>query len=383
VKINSLGLSNIVKDKSTSTAQELIQFPARVVDIILNDQHPEVSDGSLEASEALGAIKFRPLHLKVDESDPTILEVAYPIDSNFKNYPLLNEIVFVTPAPSLDRGEDGQVRNTRYYYKTVINLWNNPHHNAWPDQLQNPGEPDLGYNFEDKSNVAPLLPSQGDVIIEGRQGQTLRFTGTDFEKKFVEVNDQKPITIISNGKPGGDPSTPVIENIDDDPASIYMVEDHTVKLTQANEKRDAWDSEPDKADAYQGAQVLINSGRLFFNAKEESILLSGTEAIGGNAKTVSWDGEEYVALDATKVYLGTEAFNEREPVLLGATTQDWMKQLLSELERLGKALAAVAPAGSSAAGLTQIKTHGASMAAPLAQIKKAIDDLDSLKVFTE
>lgn len=85
----------------------------------------------------------------------------------------------------------------------------------------------------------------------------------------------------------------------------------------------------------------------------------------------------------TKVYLGTEAFGEREPVLLGATTQDWMKQLLSELERLGKALAAVAPAGSSAAGLTQIKTHGASMAAPLAQIKKAIDDLDSLKVFTE
>jgi len=60
-----------------------------------------------------------------------------------------------------------------------------------------------------------------------------------------------------------------------------------------------------------------------------------------------------------------------------------MKDLLSELERLGKALAGVVPAGSSAAGLTQIKSHGASMAGPLGQIKSAIDDLDSLKVFTE
>jgi hypothetical protein len=260
-------------------------------------------------------------------------------------------------------------------------MWNNPHVNAFPDTQQ--GLEDLGYNFEDKANVAPLQPFQGDVIIEGRQGQTVRFTGVDHEQMFVENNDQKPITIISNGKSGASPDSTIVENIDDDPASIYMVEDHTVSLTQANEKRDAWDGEPDKADAYQGAQILINSGRLYFNAKEESILLSGTEAVAGNANTISWDGQEYVALDATKVYLGTEAFGEREPVLLGATTQAWMKDLLSELERLGKALAGVAPAGSSAGGLTQIKAHGASMAAPLGQIKKAIDDLDSLKVFTE
>mgnify|MGYP005623516111 CR=1 FL=1 len=377
-----LSFDNIIGNKTRVSNSGKGIFAGRVVDIILNDQHPEVSDGTYEASEALGAIKFRVIGNETDESDATLLDIAYPINSNFKNYPLLNEIVLIFNAPSLDRGED-QTMNTRFYYQTIVNLWNTPHHNAWPDEKQNPGDPDLGYNFEDKANVAPLQPAQGDVIIEGRQGQSIRFTGTDFEKKFVETNDQKPITIISNGKIGATPDTPVVENIDDDPASIYLVEDHTVKLTQANEKRDAWESEPDKADAYQGAQVLINSGRLFFNAKDESILLSATEAIGGNAKTISFDGEDYVALDATKVYLGTEAFGEREPVLLGATTQDWMRQLLSELERLGKALAAVAPAGSSAAGLTQIKSHGASMGAPLAQIKKAIDDLDSIKVFTE
>lgn len=374
------GLQGYVYKKPTSSKPSPEVFVARVVDIILDDSHDDWS--TFGEIEALGAIRFRVIGEQQDESDPKLLDLAFPLNPNFKNYPVLNELVLVTTAPSM-KVDQSNILNTNFYYSTIVNLWNSPHHNAFPDTFANSGEPDLGYNFEDKANVAPLQPSQGDVILEGRQGQSVRFTGTDFEKKFVEVNEQKPITIISNGKAAADPSTPVVENIDDDPASIYMVEDHIVKLTQANEKRDAWDSEPDKADTYQGSQVIINAGRLFFNAKEESILLSGTEAIGGNAKTISWDGEDYVAVDATKVYLGTEAFGEREPVLLGATTQAWMKDLLSELERLGKALAAVVPAGSSAGGLAQIKSHGASMGAPLGQIKKAIDDLDSLKVFTE
>lgn len=374
------GLEAYVHRRPTAVDSTSESFPARVVDIILNDTHEDWS--TFGEIEALGAIRFRVIGQQQDESDPALLDIAYPMNSNFKNYPLLNEIVIITTAPSIEKDES-IINHRRFFYNSIVNIWNNPHHNAFPDTYQNPGDPDLGYNFEDKANVAPLQPAQGDVLIEGRQGQSVRFTGTDFEKKFVEVNDQKPITIISNGKAEADPSTPVVENIDDDPASIYLVEDHTVLLTQANDKRDAWDSEPDTADSYQGSQVLINSGRLFFNAKEESVLFSAVDAVAGNANTISFDGQEYVALDATKVYLGTEAFGEREPVLLGATTQDWMRQLLSELERLGKALAGVVPAGSSAGGLTQIKSHGASMASPLGQIKKAIDDLDSIKVFTE
>jgi len=377
VKFTS-GLDSFLLSSNTSTTSLAQVIPVRVVDIILDDTHPEWE--KYGQMEALGAIKYRVIGEYQDESDPTLLDVAYPMNTNIKNFPLLNEIVLVTSAPALDR-DGSNVNNTRPYYTTIVNIWNNPHVNSFPDTQQ--GLEELGYNFEDKANVGPLQPFQGDLILEGRQGQTIRFTGVDHDKMFVENNDQKAITIISNGKIGASPDATVVENIDDDPTSIYMVEDHIVKLTQANEKRDAWDGEPDKADTYQGAQVLVNSGRLFFNAKEESILLSATDAIGGNAKRVSFDGEEYVAVDATKVYLGTEAFGEREPVLLGATTQAWMKDLLSELERLGKALAAVVPAGSSAGGLAQIKSHGASMASPLGQIKKAIDDLDSLKVFTE
>ena len=81
-----------------------------------------------------------------------------------------------------------------------------------------------------------------------------------------------------------------------------MGSDHKFDLTQANDKRDAWDSEPDKANTYKGNQILLNGGRLFFNAKEEGIFLSAVEGIGLNGKVVGIDGEDYVALDATKVY---------------------------------------------------------------------------------
>tara|TARA_B110000977_G_scaffold132090_1_gene168202 strand:+ start:3405 stop:4544 length:1140 start_codon:yes stop_codon:yes gene_type:complete len=367
-------------EKSVTDDLKIVGLPARVVDIILDDTHDEWSDqGEIEA---LGAIKYRIIGVEQDESDPLELDIAYPLNSAFKVYPLLNEIVLLYSLPDILR-DDADAKADKMYYTTPLAMWNNPEANPFPDTLQNPGDAELGYEFEAKNNVAPLQPFQGDVTIEGRQGQSIRFTGVDHSLVEIDNDDQKPITIISNGKEGADPDTPIVEVIDDDPASIYLLSDHTVSLTQANEKRDAWDGEPDLADAYKGSQVMINSGRLFFNAKEESILFSATDAIGGNAKRVSFDGEDYVALDATKVYLGTAAFDEREPVLLGKTTQDWMKQLLDELKRLGKALAAVVPAGSSAGGLAQIKSHGASMGAPLSSIKSAIDDLDSEKVFTE
>ena len=376
--LNKGGLDSLFSSKVKAKDSTSGLIPVRVVDIILDDTHPEWD--KYGKMEALGAIKYRVIGEYQDESDATLLDVAFPLNFNFKSYPLLNEIVLLTAAPAIDRDE-ANVNNSRSYYTTIVNLWNNPHNNAFPDTKQ--GLEELGYNYEDKANVGPLQPFQGDLTVEGRQGQTLRFTGVDHDQMFVKNDNQKAITIISNGKVGASADSTVVENINDDPASIYMVEDHKIELSQANSKRKAWNSGPEEGDAYKGSQVMINSGRLFFNAKEENILLSAVEDIGGNAARVSWDGEEYVAVDATKVYLGTAAFKEKEPVLLGATTQDWMRDLLSELQRLGKALAGVSTAGSSAPGLAQIKSHGASMAGPLGSIKKAIDDLDSIKVFTE
>ena len=71
-------------------------LPVRVVDILLDDTHPEWD--KYGKMEALGAIKYRVIGEFGDESDPTLLDVAYPMNFNFKAYPLLN--LFGSPASS-------------------------------------------------------------------------------------------------------------------------------------------------------------------------------------------------------------------------------------------------------------------------------------------
>ena len=138
---------NLFSKKSGDLSKPEGAVPVRVVDIILDDTHPEWD--KYGKMESLGAIKYRVIGEFGDESDPLLLDVAYPMNFNFKAYPLLNEIVLLQSAPAIDRDE-ANADNSRAYYTSIVNLWNNPHVNAFPDTQQ--GIEDLGYNYEDKAN---------------------------------------------------------------------------------------------------------------------------------------------------------------------------------------------------------------------------------------
>jgi len=119
-----------------------------------------------------------------------------------------------------------------------------------------------------------MQPFPGDLIFEGRQGQSVRFTGYKSKKNiFVDdSNNGKPLLIISNGQESvGNGYDHIIEDIDKDSSSIYLTSDHKIKLTQSRDKYDSLNRKPKKANEYKGSQVLINSGRLIFNSKEEDI----------------------------------------------------------------------------------------------------------------
>ena len=66
---------------------------------------------------------------------------------------------------------------------------------------------------------------------------------------------------------------------------------------------------PDQPNIYQGKQVIINSDRLVFNAKEDSILLYSNEAIGFSTNgsfhfdTGILDENKFV-VNAPNIYLG-------------------------------------------------------------------------------
>ena len=108
-------------------------------------------------------------------------------------------------------------------------------------------EPKPGNTFEEKSNIRNLFPNEGDVIIEGRFGNSIRFGSTAKQSKenknvespwSTEGQEGNPITIIRNGQSQVDlPFNnwfPIYEDIQNDDSSIYMTSGQTIPVVLAS-----------------------------------------------------------------------------------------------------------------------------------------------------
>lgn len=357
---------------------------ARVVDIILDSSHDKYQE--LGATLSLNGVFFRPLGSPVKEEEDLVY-FAYASSKDVAKVPLIGEIVEIFRGPSEEIDGD-KVTSIKTYYRGIVDIWNNPHQSAFPDTYEDSSQADnveLGYGFEERPDIRPLQAYPGDVIFQGRLGQTIRFSGTEHPENIYtdSQNNGLPFTIIRNGQREiGEGDAPIVEDINRDGTSIYLMSDHSVPLEQANYKRLSYDDVPDEAHVYKGNQLLINSGRIFLNAKEESLLLSGTESVGLNAKTVNLDGEKYIALDADKIYLGEKArrTNRKEPVVLGLQYEAWLKDLLSILKGMATDFSTVLTPPQAAAALAK---QGISMKGRLPALEAAIVNTLSKKVYSE
>ena len=155
-----------------------ILIPARVVDVILDSTHPEFEKYGKWA--AIGAVKYKPLNKQSLSDTPQDLPIAYPLQSHIKHIPLKDEVVLITVSPS-EVLNDSSTGNKNYYLD-IVNLWNHPHHNAHPGLNK---QPEFGNTFEEAADINPMLPFEGDVIVEGRFGNSLRFGSTNLSKDVV------------------------------------------------------------------------------------------------------------------------------------------------------------------------------------------------------
>ncbi len=92
---------------------------------------------------------------------------------------------------------------------------------------------------------------------------------------------------------------------------------------------------PSAPNLYEGKQAIINSDRILFNAKEDSIFLFSKESIGFSTNgSIHFNTSEnsetsFFIVNAPKIYLGMEGDNYPiEPALLGNKTEKWLKELL-------------------------------------------------------
>lgn len=359
-------LRSIVQTISNISKSEII-VPARVVDIILDSSHPEFEEYG--HFTAIGAIKYAVLNKNIDESNPRSLPVAFPLQSHIKHIPLKNEIVLIISSPSelLDQSPS----NVKNYYLDIINLWNHPHHNAFPSSSN--GEIDLGNDFKELTDINPMYPFEGDIILEGRQGQSLRFSTGISDKTPWTGKQGNPITIISNGQvTTEDGFTPITENIDVDFSSIYLTSDQQIKLTPA-QNFNLFSPKP--VDLYNNSQFLANSDRIVLNGRD-SILSTASNQIGIKAANIYVEGTSNIYVNAQKIRFGE---NNMQPVLKGTDTVRLLKELLSELRSLGNVLTRSATPQT----VVNLLDAGTSLIERTTSLEGRLTDLKSTKTYTE
>jgi hypothetical protein len=351
---------------------------ARVTDIILNENHPGFS--SLGEWLSIGTVFFEIIGNGPLKSP--LSTTAIPLLPNSKNYPLVNELILLFLLPNKDGLTNKNNATTKqYYYLNTISVWNNQHINAYPD-LQNqttiqPTEnksyqeiedgqtrkstqeevkynynsPLVGGTFIERSNIHPLLSYAGDVIIEGRWGNSIRFGSTTSSPNTAYNNDWSnsgengnPITILRNGQPTNSSETgylPIVENINEDLSSIYLTSNQQIPLiTEFRSYPAIKTMQPETIGSYIGSQVILNSDRLIFNAKNDSIIMNSQQSIAissiGDIGLYSRDNE--ITIQSKKrVNLGES--NAKQSVMLGSNFTRDFEDLLKKLKILSDTLA--------------------------------------------
>lgn len=293
---------------SPTTQQELVHEVV-VIDVITNESHTSyASDGY-----NIGAIKYRALKGDMYREENT-LNWALPLDANITEYPLINEIVMIHSIMN------------RFYYTRSINTTSrvtahpvhgineemspaiSPTKRAQDYRLHTSEKKGtetvnrrLGKYFVDRDDVYRLRHDEGDIVFEGRSGQSIRFgaswkSGTMFQSK---QKDQQPNIIL---RVGPDPSqTPKIgkfglirENIDKDASSIYMVSDQLVPITYATKGSETHAASiNDFPSKLEGNQIVINTGRFIMNAKSDKIM-------GFSLNGIHWTTSKNFTVDTDK-----------------------------------------------------------------------------------
>jgi len=364
-------------------------FYGRVVDIILDSKHPKYKQ--MGSALAINGCFYVTVSSSgdVDPDEASEPPFAFQGNARYKDIPVLGEIIAIESSPAAT-SESG--KGNRKAWVRIVNVWNAPEHNASPNTL-NPNFQKMlfGKGFKESGRINPLICYPGDTVIQGRQGQSIRFTGSQhINNPLVTAKTLgQPLILIANGQiTAANGFDGVIEDVNKNFGSLYFSAFHQIPLKQANTRRLSYNKIPDTSNAYNKPQVILNSGRLFLNAKEESILLSAAVSVGLNGKSVNIDADDYVCIDSKKIYLGEKARTAVEysaqPVLLGKNTVDLLEDFIKAVENFANFL--VTPSGLQASppiAVAQLKKEGGILFARIKPLRARLSELKSKKVFTE
>ena len=197
-----------------------------------------IGDGPDKTSDKLFTITVQIVNRATKEYESYACK---PFNMNIKQIPLIGEHVLIFKAYN----QETTLTKTgiEWYYFSPYSIQSSINSNLLPGiSYNNISEAAAqkikpGVNFEAKS-ISPLQPYEGDLMIEGRWGNTLRF-GSTTKKQTGLINASwhgaastvgDPIIILSNGQLNKPNKQFVVENIQTDNASIYLTSTQEIPI---------------------------------------------------------------------------------------------------------------------------------------------------------
>lgn len=284
-------------------------YEALVVDVILDQFHPFYSKDGYN----VGMVKIR-LFTQDHSRDDDLLSWAFPMDSTIQEMPLIGEVVMVNKVLGNFFYSRKLYIAHRMQENAMINL-NNILNNR-PDKLRNTtpkneeettlGKHRFGRYFKPDSRVRPLKHFEGDVIIQGRMGNSIRFGSSQMQ---LGNTGMAPNIILRAGQAKDVEKTDctsdkifglIIEDPDKDVSSIWMTSDQVIPFEQIT--KDAGSnlrSCVNHPQQYDGGSILVNSDRVMIDAKKTHIMMFANEEIYLNSyKNTSIDTDNDIILTA-------------------------------------------------------------------------------------
>jgi hypothetical protein len=223
---------------------------------------------------------------------------ALPSNNNIKNIPLIGEYVLIYKTIN-SQANAYQQRNQCWYYITTVDIQSSVHANLLPGVSKKIGidttsddnyKPGKTFNL---TTISPLQPYEGDILIEGRFGNSIRFsntvkTGGNYYKQpkwsgTLSNSTGDPIIVLSNRVENLEGKKFVTEDIQRDASTLYLTSTQTLPNFRLNNIIRTSTSET----AFNGSQFIGVADRVILKSKSDIIVLDSNSAVEINTPLLS------------------------------------------------------------------------------------------------
>ena len=213
--------------------------------------------------------------------------IAKPGNLSIKKIPLVGEFVLI--YKSFNQQTTDKIWRETWYYHSTIDIQSSINENMMPGISGGRTAEEInaikpGNTFSRKS-ISPIQPYEGDILIEGRNGNSIRFSSTlttNYPSNYYykspswigsDTSAGDPIIILSNRTLNKSKKEFVVENINSDASSLYLTTTQTIPDLKLSKDLTVYNT-------FSNQSQLIGVGdRVILRAKKDIALIDSEKAI--------------------------------------------------------------------------------------------------------